>query len=92
MSGAPSSGVSVRGKFVLSRNPGFGLCFGVEVLNFATGEPGKVQGLDRVGIVEGSCGNWARGVNIRGKFVLSTNPGTRRRWGRQMAKRSSDPG
>ena len=40
-----------------------------------TGEPGKVQGRDRVGIVEGSCGCGARGVSIRGKFVLSTNPG-----------------
>ena len=32
------------------------LCFGVEILNFATGEPGRVQGRDRAGIVEGSCG------------------------------------
>ena len=32
-----------------------GLCFGVEILNFATGEQGKVEGRDRVGIVEGSC-------------------------------------
>ena len=28
----------------------------------ATGEPGKVQGQDRVGIVEGQCGYRARGV------------------------------
>ena len=36
---------------------------------------GKVQGRDRVGIVEGSCGYRARRVSIRGKFVLSRNPG-----------------
>ena len=36
---------------------------------YATGEPVKVQGRDRVGIVEGSCGHRARGVSIRGKFV-----------------------
>ena len=38
-------------------------------------DPGKVQGRDRVGIVEGSCGYRAREVSIRGKFVLSRNPG-----------------
>ena len=36
--------------------------------------PGKVQGRDRVGI-EGSCGYRARGVSIRGNFVLSRNLG-----------------
>ena len=65
---------------------------------YATGEPGKVQGRDRVWIVEGSfkyrargrtrqssatdrdgivgrsCVYLARGVSIRGKFVLSRNP------------------
>ena len=30
--------------------------------------PGKVQGRDRVGIVEGSSGYRARGVSIRGKL------------------------
>ena len=46
-----------------------------------------------MGIVEGSCGYRARGVSIRGKFVLSRNPGykTRRGGGRHVAKRSSDP-
>ena len=38
-------------------------------------EPGNVQGRDRVGIVEESCGYRVRGVSIRGKFVLSRNPG-----------------
>ena len=47
---------------------------------YATGEPGKVQGRDRVGIVEGSCGYRTSGVSIRGKFILSRNLGTRR-WG-----------
>ena len=46
---------------------------------YATGEPSKVQGRDRVGIVEGSCGYRARGVNIRGKFVLSRNLGYKMR-------------
>ena len=32
-----------------------------------------------MGIVEGSCGNRARGVSIRGKFVLSRNMGYRTR-------------
>ena len=35
----------------------------------ATEEPGKVQGRDRVGIVEGSCGYLIRGVSIRGKYL-----------------------
>ena len=43
------------------------------------GEPGKLQSRDRVGIVEGSCGNRARGVSIRGQFVLSRNMGYRTR-------------
>ena len=37
----------------------------------------KLQSVDRVGIVEGSCGYRARGVSIRGTFVLSRNIGTR---------------
>ena len=46
---------------------------------YATGEPGKVQGRDRVGIVVGSCGYRARGVSIGGKFVLSKNLGYKMR-------------
>ena len=65
---------------------GRGAYYGL-ILNFATGEPGKVQGRNRVGIVEGSCGYQA---SIRAKFVLSRNPGTRR-GGCHVAKRSSDP-
>ena len=42
---------------------------------YIPGEPGNVQGRDRVDIIEGSCGYRARGVSIRGKFVLSRNPG-----------------
>ena len=34
---------------------------------------------DIVGIVEGSCGYRARGFSIRGKFVLSRNPGYKTR-------------
>ena len=50
-------------------------CAGCPQQRSAKGEPGKVQGRDRVGIVEGSCGYWARGFSIRGKFVLSRNLG-----------------
>ena len=77
-------GVSIAGKFVLSS---------------PRGEPGKVQGRDRVGTVEelgyfcSLCptgvgensfytvpqGYRARGVSIRGKFVLSRNPGYKSR-------------
>ena len=39
------------------------------------GEPGRVQGRDRVGIAEGAFGYRARGVSIRGKSVLSRNLG-----------------
>ena len=35
----------------------------------------KVQGRDRVGIVEGSCGYQAHGVGIQGNFVLLGNLG-----------------
>ena len=47
-------------------------------LRYATGKPGKVQGLDHVGIVEGTCWYRARRVSIRGKilFYLETR-GTR---------------
>ena len=41
---------------------------------FDTGESGKVQGQDRMGIVEMSCGYRVRRVSIRGKFVLWRNP------------------
>ena len=49
-------------------------CAGGPKQRYITGEPGKVQRRDRVGIVEGSCEYRARGVSIRGKFVLSKNP------------------
>ena len=52
-------------------------CAGCPQQRYITGEPGKVQGRDRVGIVEGSCGYRARRVSIRGKFFLSRNPGYR---------------
>ena len=44
-------------------------CDGCPQQLYAKGEPGKVQGRDRVGIVEGSCGYRAGRVSIRGKFV-----------------------
>ena len=62
---------------------------------YTTDKPGKVQGPDGVGIVEGSCGYRASGVSIRAKFVLSRNLGLKHTGGggegRQVAKRSSDP-
>ena len=48
-------------------------CAGCPQQRYATGEPGKVQGRDRVGIIEVSCGYRARWVSVRGKFVLSRN-------------------
>ena len=53
----------------------------------ATEEPGKVQGQDRVWIVEGSCVYLARGVSIRGKFVLSRNPEYKTRGGGRRKRR-----
>ena len=44
-------------------------------LQGVNGHRRPVQGRDRVGIVEGSCGYRARVVSIRGKFILLTNPG-----------------
>ena len=57
------------------------------------GKTGKVQGRDRVGIVEGSCGYRARGVSIRGKFILSRNLENKTRGSLSLpvAKLSSDP-
>ena len=58
---------------------------------YTTGEPGKLQGRDCVGIVE-VLGYRTRGVSIRGKRVLSRNLGYKTKGGgRHVAKRSSDP-
>ena len=54
------------------------------------GEPGKVQGRDRVEIVEGSCGYRTRGVSIPGKIRFIEKPGYKT-LGSHVAKRSSDP-
>ena len=40
-------------------------CAGCPKQRYATGEAGKGQGRDRVGIVQGSCGYRARGLSIR---------------------------
>ena len=78
-------GVSIRGKFVLLRNLRYEEDRHVSkrspdlLQRYVTGEPGKVQGRDCVGIVESSCGCWARGIIIRGKFVLSRNLGYKTR-------------
>ena len=64
-------------------------CAGCPQQRYATGEPGKIQGWDRVGIVECFYGNWARGVSIQGKFVLSIRLGYKTN--HHVAKRSSEP-
>ena len=43
------------------------------------GRARQTSELDHIGIVEGSCGNRARGVSIRGKIFLSRNMGYRTR-------------
>ena len=73
-------GVSIRGKFVVSDIKwAQETCAGCPEQMYATGEPGKVQGRDRVGIVERSCGYRTRMVSVRGKFVLSKSPGHKTR-------------
>ena len=63
---------TIRGKFVISRNLGYeGNRYVAKHSSdpqqrYVTDEPGKIQGRERVGIVEGSCGYRARGVSIRG--------------------------
>ena len=56
------------------------------------GESGKCQGRDRVGIVKRSHVYLARGISVRGKFVLARNPGYKTSgvamW---LNVRSSDP-
>ena len=86
-SGNRARGISVRGKFVLSRNlwykstgsPHVAIRCSDPPAAYATGEPGQVQRRDRVGIVEGSCGYRAPAVSIWGKFVLSRNLGYKMR-------------
>ena len=46
----------------------------------ATEEPGKVQGRDRVGIVERSCGYRARGVSFRENSFNRENREYKTRW------------
>ena len=50
------------------------ICAGCPQQRYAMEKPSKVQGRDRVGIVDGPLGYRARGVSIRGKFVLSGIP------------------
>ena len=86
-------GVGIRGKFVLSSPRGKWeqeTCAGCPQQGYATGEPGKVQGPDRLGVVEGSCRYRARGSTFGEKSFYRETWGTRR-GDRQVAKRSSDP-
>ena len=55
------------------------------------GRAGQTSESGPCGVVEGSCGYRARGVSIRGNFVLSRNMGYKTWGGRHVAKRSSDP-
>ena len=70
-------GAGTRGHFVLS-SPRREWA---QEQRYATREPGKLQSRDRVRFVEWSCGYRARGVIIRGKFVLSRNMEYKTRWG-----------
>ena len=81
-SGYRTRGVSIRRKFVLSRNMGYttrrvATCLNIVLTHpqqrYAMVEPCKAQGRDRVGIVVGSCEKRACWVSIRRKFVLSRN-------------------
>ena len=70
------TGVGTQGKVVLSRprgKVGRGDMCRVPLAAVRYGEPGKLQGRDRKGTVEGSCWYRAHGVSIRVKFVLSRN-------------------
>ena len=69
---AQRGGESVFGGNSFSRSPGGKLaqetCAGCPCQWYTTGKLGKVQGRDRVGIVDDPVGR-ARGVSVRGKFV-----------------------
>ena len=67
-------------------------CVGCPQQRHATEKPGKVQGRDHVGILEGSCGYMARGLSIRGKFILSRNPEYKTMGGRHVANVVLTPG
>ena len=59
---------------------------------YLTGETDKVQGRDRVRIVEGSCGYRVRRVSIREKLVfIEISAEQDEGGGRHVVKRSSDP-
>ena len=52
-------------------------CAGCPQQRYITGEPDKVQGRDRVVLQRGPVGTGPGRSGIRGKFVLSRNPGYR---------------
>ena len=75
-------GAGTRGKFVLSSprgEMGPGDARRVPLAAVRHGRARQTSESGPVGIVEGSCGNRALGVSIRGKFVLSRNMGYRTR-------------
>ena len=51
-------------------------CAGCPKQRYIPGEPGNVQGRDRVGIVEGSCGYRARGVRFGENSFYRETQGT----------------
>ena len=102
MSGAPatvrhgrikqSSGTgSCTGKFAQKTYAAQETCAMCLQQRYSTGEPGKGQGRDRVGIVEDSCGYRARGVSISGKIRFIETPEVQDEGDRHVTKRSSDP-
>ena len=81
--------VSVRGKFVLLSPRGLMGTRGCPQQRYTTGEPGKVHGRDRVGILEGPVGTGPAGSVFEENLFYRETRGTRRR-SRHTAKISSD--
>ena len=72
-------GMSVSGRNSFYRAPGGTwaqeTCVGCPQQRYAMGEPGKVQGLDRVEIIEGSCGYRGPRDQYSGKIRFIEKPG-----------------
>ena len=82
----------IRGKFVLSSPRGKWTeerCVGGPQQRYIPGEPGNVQGRDRVGIRTVLWVPDPRG-QYSGKFRFIEKPGVQDEGGRHVAKRSSD--
>ena len=65
-------------------------CAGCPQQRYTMGEPGKVHGRDRVGIVDVPVGTAPAG-SVIGEICFIEKPGVQDEGGRHAAKRSSDP-